>query len=60
MGLLQMEMRNLAVLDKKEADVLSRSHASVFRCLSLHSCGKGKCRDWENEYSKLTTGEDQV
>lgn len=57
MGLLQMEMRNLAVLDKKKAEVLSHSHASVFR---WPSCGKGKYRDWENEDSKPTAGEDQV
>lgn len=57
MGLLQMEMEDLATLDKEKTEVLSDSYASVFKCPSH---GKGKCRDWENEDPKPTAREDQV
>lgn len=57
MGLLQVEMGDLDMLDKEKAEALSDSFASVFKCPSH---GKSKCRDWENEDLKPSAGEDQV
>ncbi|KAJ7396274.1 hypothetical protein BTVI_146814 [Pitangus sulphuratus] len=62
-GLLQKEMGNLANLDKEKAEVLNDFYASAFdgKC-STHAIQvrKGKCRNWENEDSKPTVGEDLV
>lgn len=61
MGLLWKETGDLASLDKEKATVINNFCASVFNSkYSSHATQvrKGKFRDWENEDSEPTVGED--